>query len=394
MSQEVIPLSAVLRKLPLSVQHVFAMFGATVLVPILTGLSPGATLVASGLGTLVFHAVTRGKVPAYLGSSFAFIAPLTLYVTRHHAPQQAVTGLVSVSIVYFVFALIVRAVGFDRVRRAIPSVVVGPVVSIIGLSLATTAVTVDASTHWDVAIVTLAAAVACAIAGPRALRIIPILAGIVIGYVYALARGLVHVGQAAAQAKWIEFPTFHAPAWSLAAVASMAPIALVTMVEDLGHMFVLNEIIDRDVTRDPGFGSILLGNGLATLISALLGGPAETTYAENLGVLAMTRNFSSRIIQGAAVIAILLGLVGKVSAVIQSIPPAVVGGVGILLYGMIAAMGIRHMIEAKVDLTKTKNLIVVAVIFIIGIGAPQNGIAIATVAGLMIYWLLPDRTAS
>jgi len=157
---------------------------------------------------------------------------------------------------------------------------------------------------------------------------------------------------------------------------------------------VLNEIIERDVTRDPGFASILFGNGLATLISALLGGPAETTYAENLGVLAMTRNFSSRIIQGAAVIAILLGLVGKVSAVIQSIPPAVVGGVGILLYGMIAAMGIRHMIEAKVDLTKTKNLIVVAVIFIIGIGAPQNGIAIATVAGLLIYWLLPDRTTS
>ncbi|SIT13795.1 uracil-xanthine permease family protein [Alicyclobacillus vulcanalis] len=380
-----------LRKLPLSLQHVFAMFGATVLVPLLTGLNPGATLVASGLGTLVFHLVTRGKVPAYLGSSFAFIAPLALFVSKHHAPGQAVAGLLSVSIVYFAFALLVRLVGFDRVRRAIPSVVVGPVVSIIGLSLATTAVTVDASTHWDVAIVTLAAAVACAIAGPRALRIIPILAGIVIGYLYALARGLVHVGQAASSS-WIELPTLHAPVWSLAAIASMAPIALVTMVEDLGHMFVLNEIIERDVTRDPGFGSILFGNGLATLLSALLGGPAETTYAENLGVLAMTRNYSSRIIQGAAVIAILLGLVGKVSTVIESVPAAVVGGVGILLYGMIAAMGIRHMIEAKVDLTNTKNLIVVAVIFILGIGAPQNGIAIATVAGLLIYWLLPDRT--
>ncbi|GLV12764.1 uracil permease [Alicyclobacillus hesperidum] len=379
------------RRFPLSVQHVFAMFGATVLVPILTGLNPGATLIASGVGTLLFHLITRGKVPAYLGSSFAFIAPLTLYVTKHHTPNQAVTGLISVSIVYGVFSALIAAIGFNRVKRLIPSVVVGPVVAIIGLSLAGTAVATDASTHWDVAIVSLAAAIISAVAGPRQLRIIPILVGIVVGYVYAIARGLVHFGNASAS-PWVQFPSFHAPAFSWQVVLAMAPIALVTMVEDLGHMFVLNEIIDRDVTQDPGFSSILLGNGVATLISALIGGPAETTYAENLGVLAMTRQFSSRIIQGAAVIAILLGLFGKFNAVIQSIPAAVVGGIGILLYGMIAAMGIRHMIEAKVDLTNTKNLIVVAVIFIIGIGAKNNGIAIATIVGLAIYWLLPDRT--
>lgn len=378
-----------LRSFPLSIQHVFAMFGATVLVPILTGLDPGSTLVASGVGTLIFHLITRGKVPTYLGSSFAFIAPLTLYVTKNHAPNEAVAGLISVSIVYGIFSLIISTVGFAKVRKVIPSVVVGPVVAIIGLSLAQTAVQSEASTHWDVAIVSLLAAIITAIAGTRQLRIIPILVGIVVGYIYSIIRGLVHFQNVQTTA-WVKFPHLHVPHFTWGVILAMAPIALVTMVEDLGHMFVLNEITGKDVTKDPGFGAILLGNGLATFISAFLGGPAETTYAENLGVIAMTRQFSSRIIQGAAVIAIILGLLGKFGAVIQSIPSAVVGGIGILLYGMIAAMGIRHMIEEKVDLTNTKNLIIVAVIFIIGIGYANNGIAYATLAGFLIYWLIPD----
>lgn len=380
---------AFFRGFPLSVQHVFAMFGATVLVPILTGLDPGSTLVASGVGTLIFHLMTRGKVPAYLGSSFAFIAPLTLYVTKHHAPGQAVTGLISVSVVYAILSLIVSTIGFAKVRKVIPSVVVGPVVAIIGLSLAQTAIQSEASTHWDVAIVSLLAGIVASIAGTKKMRIIPILIGIVVGYLYALARGLVDFGSVTS-AHWVQVPYLHVPAFSWEVVLGMAPIALVTMIEDLGHMFVLNEIIGRDVTKDPGFGSILLGNGVATLISAFLGGPAETTYAENLGVLAMTKQYSSRLIQGAGVIAIILGLLGKFGGLIHSIPVAVMGGIGILLYGMIAAMGIRHMIEEKVDLTNIKNLIIVAVIFIVGVGYSNNGIAYATLAGLLIYWLIPD----
>jgi uracil permease len=371
------------------------MFGATILVPILTGLNPGATLVASGVGTLIFHLITRGKVPTYLGSSFAFIAPLTLFVTKDHAPGQAVTGLISVSIVYGILSLIITSIGFQRVRKAIPPVVVGPVVAIIGLSLAQTAVSSEASTHWDVAIVSLLAAILSALAGFKQMRIIPILIGIVVGYLYALIRGLVSFSGMSSTA-WIQLPHFHTPVFSWQVILAMAPIALVTMVEDLGHMFVLNEITGKDVTKDPGFSTILLGNGLATLISALIGGPAETTYAENLGVIAMTRQFSSRIIQGAAVIAIILGLLGKFGGLIQSIPTAVVGGIGILLYGMIAAMGIRHMIEEKVDLTNMKNLVIVAVIFIIGVGYSNNGIAYATLAGLLIHWLIPNvalRTA-
>lgn len=372
------------RSAPLSFQHVFAMFGATVLVPFLTGLDPGSTLVASGVGTLIFHLITRGKVPTYLGSSFAFIAPLTLFVGKYHEPGQAVTGLISVSVVYAVLSLVITAIGFERVRKAIPPVVVGPVVAIIGLSLAQTAIQSEASTHWDVAIISLLAAILASIAGPKQVRIIPILLGIVVGYVYSIIRGLVAFS-GVSQAAWVQLPHFQAPVFSWQAILAMAPIALVTMVEDLGHMFVLNEITGRDVTKNPGFSSILLGNGLATLISALLGGPAETTYAENLGVLAMTKQFSSRIIQGAAVIAIILGLLGKFSALIHSIPSAVVGGIGILLYGMIAAMGIRHMIEERVQLANMKNLIIVAVIFIVGVGYSNNGIAFATLAGLIIY---------
>lgn len=380
-----------LRALPLSIQHVFAMFGSTVLVPYLTGLDPGTALIASGVGTLIFHAITRGRVPTYLGSSFAFIAPLAYYVGKHHEPGQAAAGLILVAIVYAVMSLVVSTIGFQRVRKVIPPVVVGPVVSIIGLSLATTAVNNMASAHWDEAIVALLAAILASLAGSRQMRLIPLLIGIIVGYIYSYLRGGVNLSEVAA-AHVIVAPHFVVPHFTLALLYGVAPIALVTMVEDLGHMFVLSEIIGKDVTKNPGFSPILLGNGVATFVSSVLGGPAQTTYAENLGVLAITRQFSSRIIQGAALIAIILGLFGKVGALIHTIPVAVMGGISILLFGMIAAMGIRHLIEEKVALTGMKNLTVVGVIFIIGIGYPNNGIALATLAGLLIYWVIPDFT--
>jgi uracil permease len=377
------------RAVPLSIQHVFAMFGSTVLVPYMTGLDPGSALFASGLGTLLFHLITCGKVPTYLGSSFAFIAPLSLYVGKYHSPAEAVAGLISVAVVYAIVALLVTQFGFERIRKLIPPVVVGPVVSVIGLSLATAAVNNMASTHWDVAIVSLGVAVLASLAGTRQMRVIPLLVGIVAGYIYAYFRGLVCL-TLVAKAHWLALPQFTLPHFTASVVLAMAPIALVTMVEDLGHMFVLNEIIGRDVTKQPGFASILWGNGVATFLSALVGGPAQTTYAENLGVLAITKQYSSRIIQGAAVIAIILGLFGKMGALIHTIPVPVMGGISILLFGMIAAMGIRHVIEERVDLTNMKNLIVAGVIFIIGVGYPNSGVALATVAGLLIYWLIPD----
>lgn len=380
-----------LSAIPLSLQHLFAMFGATVLVPALTGLEPGSALIASGLGTLIFHIITRGKVPTYLGSSFAFIAPLALYVGKLDSPGQAVAGLISVSVVYALVSLFIATVGFDKVRKAIPPVVIGPVVSIIGLSLATTAVTNMAATHWDAAIVSLLAAIIATLAGTKVIRLLPIIFGLLIGYVYSAVRGYVDF-QNIADAPIFVLPHFVMPEFTWVVILGMAPIALVTIIEDLGHMFVLNEITGKDVTKNPGFGRILLGNGLATLFSGFIGGPAQTTYAENLGVLAITRQFSSRIIQGAAVLSILLGLFGKVGAVIQSIPVAVMGGICILLFGMIAAMGIRHLIEEKVSLANMKNLVIVAIIFIIGVGYAHNGIAYATIAGLLIHWLVPNFT--
>lgn len=380
-----------LSAIPLSFQHLFAMFGATVLVPALTGLDPGSALIASGVGTLIFHLITRGKVPTYLGSSFAFIAPLALYVGELNSPGQAVAGLISVSVVYALVSLIIATVGFDKVRKVIPPVVVGPVVSIIGLALATTAVTNMASVSWDAAIVSLLAAIIATIAGTKVIRLFPIIIGLLVGYIYSAVRGYVDF-QNIADAPVFALPHFVMPEFTWAVILGMAPIALVTIIEDLGHMFVLNEITGKDVTKNPGFGRILVGNGLATLFSGFIGGPAQTTYAENLGVLAITRQFSSRIIQGAAVLSILLGLFGKVGAVIQSIPVAVMGGICILLFGMIAAMGIRHLIEEKVSLANMKNLVIVAIIFIIGIGLAHNGIAYATIAGLLIHWLVPDFT--
>ncbi len=380
-----------LSAIPLSLQHLFAMFGATVLVPALTGLDPGSALIASGVGTLIFHLITRGKVPTYLGSSFAFIAPLALYVGKLNSPGQAVAGLISVSVVYALVSLIIATVGFDKVRKAIPPVVVGPVVSIIGLSLATTAVTNMASVSWDAAIVSLLAAIIATLAGTKVIRLFPIIIGLLVGYIYSAVRGYVEF-QTIADAPVFALPHFVMPEFTWAVILGMAPIALVTIIEDLGHMFVLNEITGKDVTKNPGFGRILVGNGLATFISGFLGGPAQTTYAENLGVLAITRQFSSRIIQGAAVLSILLGLFGKVGAVIQSIPVGVMGGICILLFGMIAAMGIRHLIEEKVSLANMKNLVIVAIIFIIGIGLAHNGIAYATIAGLLIHWLVPNFT--
>lgn len=307
-----------------------------------------------------------------------------------NSPGQAVAGLISVSIVYAIVSIIITYVGFEKVRKAIPPVVVGPVVSIIGLALATTAVSSMAAVNWDVAIVSLLAAIIATLAGTKMIRVFPLLIGLGVGYIYAAIRGLVDFSTIAS-APIFAFPQFVMPEFTWVVIFGMAPIALVTIIEDLGHMFVLNEITGKDVTKDPGFSSILWGNGLATLFSGFIGGPAQTTYAENLGVLAITRQFSSRIIQGAAVIAILLGLFGKVGAAIQSIPVAVMGGICILLFGMIAGMGIRHVIEEKVNLANMKNLVIVAVIFIIGVGH-SHGIAYATIAGLLIYWLVPDFT--
>ncbi|MFZ7103026.1 MAG: uracil-xanthine permease family protein [Peptococcaceae bacterium] len=371
----------------LAVQHIFAMFGATVLVPFLTGLDPGMAILASGIGTLLFHFITKGKVPAYLGSSFAYIAALAFLVKEMKNPGAAMGAVFIVGILYIAVYGVVRVLGTETINKYIPPVVVGPVVMIIGLSLARTAVNDMASTNWSVAIFTLIMAIVFSAFTKGFLKIIPVLLGITSGYILAAFLGLVDFTQVAG-APVIHHFQWIAPAFDLSAILLMAPIVLVTVLEDLGHIFVLENIIGKPLMKDPGFKSVLLGNGLGTIASSLVGGPPLTTYGENIGVLSITKVYNSRVIQLAAVIAILLSFFGKLSALISTIPAAVMGGICILLFGMIAAAGIRTLVDDRTDLSSTKNLIIIAVILIIGVGSEKVGYA--TLAGILLNLILPE----
>ncbi|MBE0068615.1 uracil-xanthine permease family protein [Thermoanaerobacterium thermosaccharolyticum] len=384
---------------PLSFQHVFAMFGATILVPLLTGLDPAVTLFTSGLGTLIFHLMTKGKVPAYLGSSFAFIAPI-IAATKAYGVRGAFTGMIAAGLVYVAVFIIISLTGIDWIERILPSVVVGPVVMIIGLSLAPTAIQ-EAQKDLPTALVTAALVIIFSMFGKGFMKVIPILLGTIGGYIFAIFRGLVDFSPVL-KASWIAVPKFsflvgHSPVLAWGAVTLIAPLALVAIIEDLGHVLVIGNIVDKDLIKDPGFHRVMLGNGLATSIAALFGGPPSTTYGENIGVLAMTKVYSSRVIEGAAVIAILLSFIQKIGALIQVIPQAVMGGVTIILFGMIAAAGIRTLVENKVDFSDSRNLIIASVILTLGVGGIKiglgnfvfEGVGPATLAGIILNLVLP-----
>lgn len=376
------------------------MFGATILVPLLTGLNPSVTLFCSGIGTLIFHLVNKGKVPAYLGSSFAFIAPI-IAVSKTYGTQGAFTGMIGAGIVYIIVFVIIALVGLRWINRVLPPVVVGPVVMIIGLSLTPTAIS-EAEKGLVTALITTAIVIVTAVFGRKFLKIIPILVGVVGGYIVASLSGQVDFA-AINKAAWLALPsltivTGHLPAIAWGAVAIIAPVAIATMVEDTGHLLVIGDTVERDLMHNPGLHKVLLGNGIATAIAGFLGGVPETTYGENIGVLAITRVFSSRVIQGAAVIAIILSFIQKFGAAIETIPPPVLGGVTIILYGMIASVGMRTLIENKVNLASNRNLLVVSVILSTGVGglilkfSPDfefAGIATAAIFGIILNLVLP-----
>ena len=392
--QEKLPLT---QGVPLALQHVFAMFGATVLVPYLTGLNPSTALLTSGLGTLIFHLFTKGLVPAYLGSSFAFIAGLTYWVKAGNVPA-AMGGAAAAGMVYLVVYLVIKLFGPEFINRYVPPVVVGPVVMIIGLSLANTAVSQMASTNWPVAVFALAVAVFFSVFGRGFWGVIPILLGILAGYLLALlltvagVANLVDFSKIAA-APWVSLPVgkggYHVPTFNAAAVLTLAPVAFVTIIEDLGHVFVIGNVTGQNMIEKPGFHRVLLGNGLATIVAAFLGGPPSTTYGENIGVLAITGVYSAWVIRIAALVAILLSLLGKVGAAIAAIPVSVMGGISILLFGMIAAAGMRTLVDARLDLSQSRNLIIVSIILVLGIGLPERGVALATLAGIVLNLILP-----
>ena len=386
------------KRLILALQHMFAMFGATVLVPSLTGLDPSVALFTSGLGTLIFHLITGGKVPAYLGSSFAFIAPIIAARTQF-GTEGAMVGIVTVGLVYAVMSLAIKYIGTEFFRKLLPPVVVGPVIITIGLGLAPTAKDM-ASDNLLTALVTLAITIAVSIFARGIFKVIPILMGIIGGYIFAAAQGLIDFN-VVQDAAWFALPDFTFPHLSgnLKAISLIAPIALVTMVEHLGDVLALGTTTKNDYINDPGLHRTLLGDGVATAVAGIFGGPPNTTYGENIGVLAITRVYNPFIILMTAVIVIISSFVEKLGVLIQTIPVSVMGGIVFLLFGMIASIGLRTLFENSVDLSNNRNLVIVSVILVIGIsnltisfaGLEFAGMGLAAITGIFLNLVLPEN---
>ncbi len=402
----------------LAVQHVFAMFGATVLVPILTGLNPSVALISAGLGTLVFHFVTGKQVPVFLGSSFAFIGVIIAVGKGDPANFGYVGGGILVAgLLYCVFAGIVRLVGPGIVKKLFPPVVTGPVIMVIGLHLAPVAVGMAAQ-NWWLALVPILTIIGVSCFMQGFFRLVPIIIGIAAGYLVAVSCGLVDfsaVQTVLDQHRFFVSPKdFTLPRFGWSAIAVIAPIAIVTFMEHIGDVTTNGAVVGRDFLTSPGLHRTLLGDGLATMLAGCIGAPANTTYSENTGVLAVTRNYNPAILRLAAVFAILLGLVKPVGAILQTVPTPVMGGVSFILFGMIASIGMRTISEAKVDFSHSRNLIIVTLILVTGLARPvpdlSPGIAVTVgklqlagislaalvglVANLVLHLLLPDNPDS
>ncbi|MBS9336618.1 uracil-xanthine permease family protein [Fructobacillus papyrifericola] len=398
----------------LSLQHLFSMFGATILVPLLVGLNPGVALFSSGIGTLIHLLVTRGRVPAYMGSSFAFIIPMTSLLKTFGYPAVG-QGVVAVGLSYLVIALIVAKVGTGFMDKIFPPEVVGPVIMVIGLSLAETAAQsgTQINGHYDwraflVASLTLLVMIFSNQYLKGFLGMIPVLIGIAFGYCLALVFGLVDLSPVQS-ADWFSMPKFdflfmnHGHfdgAFYPLAMLTMVPLVLVTLSEHLGHLLVLKKITGHDFFVDPGLNKTLAGDGLASVFAGLVGGPAVTSYGENIGVMQLSKVYSVWVIGGAAVLASGFAFIGKLSAMIQSVPAAVTGGVGLMLYGVIATAGLQVLVDNKVNYSQKRNLLIAGPVMVIGIGnfhlalssqVDFSGVALATVLGVILNLLLPKE---
>lgn len=391
-----------LQNTALSIQHLFAMFGATVLVPLLTGLNTSTALLCAGLGTLLFHLLTKRKVPVFLGSSFAFIpgisAVIAAQATQAQGVRMAQGGILVAGLLYVIFAVIVYFVGSDKIKKIFPPVVTGPVIVVIGLGLSYDAINKTGVLNaaqplnaggldWIIALFVLIVVVAMSIFAKGFFKLVPILIGIAAGYLLCVILHLCGVYtmnfEAIAAAPWfnIPFSTPDAngvpfctlPIFDWGAILTIAPVALVTFMEHIGDITASSAVVGKDFFTDPGLHRTLLGDGLATSLAGLLGGPSNTTYSENTGVLATTKNYNPSLLRLTAIFAILLAFVGKFGAVLQSIPSPVMGGVAVVLFGMIASTGIRTIVEGKVDLSKSRNQLIIGLVMVVGLG-----VAIAT----------------
>lgn len=392
----------------LGFQHLFAMFGATVLVPLLTGLDPAVALFSSGTGTILFMLITKGKVPAYLGSSFAFIAPI-ISISGIWGIQYALGGAVAVGLVYALVALIISKLGTDWIDRVLPPVVIGSVIMVIGLGLAGTAIDMAgltgggslANVDVRISLFTLVVTVVGIIFFKGFFAVVPILIGIVAGYIFALTQGAVDFTPVQ-EAAWLGLPGFIAPKFSATAIAMMLPVSLVSITEHLGDVMVLSRITGKQFYKSPGLHRTLLGDGIATAWAGLFGGPPNTTYGENVGVLAITGVHNVSVVAVAALIAVVISFVQKVGALISTIPTPVMGGVSIVLFGVIAASGIRTLVESGIDYGDKRNLIISSVILVLGIGGAElglgevklHGMALASVVGILLNLILPQNGTS
>ena len=375
--------------IPLSIQHMFAMFGASVLVPFLFGINPAIVLFMNGMGTLLFIVLTKAKAPAYLGSSFAFLAPAGIVISRM-GYEYAQGGFVVVGFLGCVLAFIIYKFGSSWIDVVLPPAAMGPVVALIGLELsgsaASTAGLLDEAVspkNVIVFLVTLGVAVFGNIMFRGFLSVIPILIAVICGYAAAIFCGMVDFGEVAA-ASWFALPHFQMAKFDINAILIIMPVILVIVSEHIGHQVVTSKIIGRDLLKDPGLHRSLLGDNLSTMISGLIGSVPTTTYGENIGVMAVTKVYSVRVIAGAAVISIICSFVGKLSALIQTIPGPVIGGISFLLYGMIGASGIRVMVDANVDYGRSRNLILTSVVFVTGLSGIALNIGDVQLSGMVL----------
>ena len=405
----------------LGLQHLFAMFGATVLVPVITGLSVSSTLLFAGIGTLIFHLCTKGKVPAFLGSSFAFLGGYAAVTQMGLAKGLALSeslpyaciGVFCAGLMYFVLSGLFAAFGTRKVMRFFPPVVTGPIIIAIGLILSGSAIQ-NCSQNWPIALVAIAVIVIANIWGKGMVKIVPILLGVLASYIVAIVFGKVDFSTVR-DAAWIGLPfkwedtaiaVFRSPDWGLivASIIAILPISLATMVEHIGDMCAISSTTDRNYLEDPGLHRTLMGDGLATAIASLFGAPANTTYGENTGVLNITRVFDPRVIRLAAIFSILLAFCPKFAALIGAMPAATIGGVSLILYGMISAVGVRNIVENRVDFTRSRNVIIAALILVLAVGIKYgandavrigftslSGLAVAAIVGILFNIIIPGN---
>lgn len=388
-----------IRKGIVGVQFLFVAFGATVLVPLLVGLDPSTALFTAGIGTLIFHLVSKGKVPIFLGSSFAFIAPI-IKATELYGLSGTLFGLTGVGLVYFAMSALVKWQGLSVINRIFPPVVIGPVIILIGITLAGTGVQM-AEENWVLALISLATAVIVSLKAKGLLKLIPIFCGIGVGYLAALFFYEVDLS-GVREAAWFKLPKFVHPTFSWEAFVFMLPVAIAPVTEHIGNIYVVNTVANKDFVKDPGLHRTLLGDGIACMIAGVLGGPPVTTYAEVTGAMSITQVTHPQVIRIAAVTAILFSLVGKISALLKSIPNAVLGGIMLLIFGTIATAGVTNMLQHKVDLTNTRNIIIFSLTLTIGIGGATfswselslSGIGLAAIVGVVLNLILPkDKNA-